>query len=276
MRAPVLLYADEALIRGMDDKVSEQASNVATLPGIVGAVHVMPDAHGATARSAASRPSMPRRAASSPPAGGLRHLLRCPQHDDRIAAAELEPVRHAVADSLARIIPAGVGREGGSRSMRGRWTRCWRRRGLGGGTRLGRGGGSSAHRGRRPHGGARPYCVSGRAKERQRHEMGTLGSGNHYLELQVVEESSTRPRRPPSGWWLARSSSPSIAARAASATRSAPSSSRGWWWRGRRRACICPTATRLRAHPFGGGPALPRRDARRDQLRPRQPRDPRP
>jgi tRNA-splicing ligase RtcB len=36
--------------------------------------------------------------------------------------------------------------------------------------------------------GARPDCVSDRAKERQRREMGTLGSGNHYLELQVVEE----------------------------------------------------------------------------------------
>ncbi|MBX6376517.1 MAG: RtcB family protein, partial [Acetobacteraceae bacterium] len=36
--------------------------------------------------------------------------------------------------------------------------------------------------------GARPDCVSARAKERQRREMGTLGSGNHYLEVQVVEE----------------------------------------------------------------------------------------
>jgi tRNA-splicing ligase RtcB len=45
MRVPVLLYADEALVRDMDDKIREQACNVATLPGIVDAVHVMPDAH---------------------------------------------------------------------------------------------------------------------------------------------------------------------------------------------------------------------------------------
>ncbi|QWG20242.1 RtcB family protein [Bradyrhizobium sediminis] len=37
--------------------------------------------------------------------------------------------------------------------------------------------------------GARPDCVSDRAKERQRREMGTLGSGNHYLEVQAMPES---------------------------------------------------------------------------------------
>ena len=45
MRVPGVIYADEALIRDMDDKVYEQTSNVATLPGIVKAAYVMPDAH---------------------------------------------------------------------------------------------------------------------------------------------------------------------------------------------------------------------------------------
>ena len=45
MRVPARLYASEALLRAMDEKVREQASNVAMLPGIVGASHVMPDAH---------------------------------------------------------------------------------------------------------------------------------------------------------------------------------------------------------------------------------------
>src|SRR3990172_13134772 len=45
MRVPAVIYADEPLIRAMDDKVYEQAVNVATLPGIVGASYVMPDAH---------------------------------------------------------------------------------------------------------------------------------------------------------------------------------------------------------------------------------------
>ena len=45
MRVPGILYADEALIRGMDDKVAEQLANVAKLPGIVKAAYAMPDAH---------------------------------------------------------------------------------------------------------------------------------------------------------------------------------------------------------------------------------------
>jgi tRNA-splicing ligase RtcB len=45
MRVPVVIYADEALIRDMDDKVVEQAANVAMLPGIVKASYAMPDAH---------------------------------------------------------------------------------------------------------------------------------------------------------------------------------------------------------------------------------------
>ena len=45
MRVPGVIYADEALIRAMDDKVPEQVANVATLPGIVKASFAMPDAH---------------------------------------------------------------------------------------------------------------------------------------------------------------------------------------------------------------------------------------
>ncbi len=45
MRVPAIIYADEALIRDMDDKVYDQFINVATLPGIVQASYAMPDAH---------------------------------------------------------------------------------------------------------------------------------------------------------------------------------------------------------------------------------------
>jgi hypothetical protein len=45
MRVPAIIYADENLIRDMDNKVFEQAVNVATLPGIVQASYAMPDAH---------------------------------------------------------------------------------------------------------------------------------------------------------------------------------------------------------------------------------------
>lgn len=45
MTVPGVIFATEALIRDMDDKVMEQASNVAMLPGIVGASYVMPGGH---------------------------------------------------------------------------------------------------------------------------------------------------------------------------------------------------------------------------------------
>jgi tRNA-splicing ligase RtcB len=45
MRVPAILYADEKLIREMDEKVYEQSCNVAMLPGIVQAAYAMPDAH---------------------------------------------------------------------------------------------------------------------------------------------------------------------------------------------------------------------------------------
>ena len=45
MRVPGVIYASEGLVREMDDKVFEQVSNVATLPGIQRASYAMPDAH---------------------------------------------------------------------------------------------------------------------------------------------------------------------------------------------------------------------------------------
>ena len=45
MRVPAIIYAQEQLIRAMDEKVGEQIVNVATLPGIVRAAYAMPDAH---------------------------------------------------------------------------------------------------------------------------------------------------------------------------------------------------------------------------------------
>src|SRR3989304_9404195 len=45
MRVPAVIYADEQLVHDMDDKVFEQVTNVATLPGIGKASYAMPDAH---------------------------------------------------------------------------------------------------------------------------------------------------------------------------------------------------------------------------------------
>ena len=90
--------------------------------------------------------------------------------------------------------------------------------------------------------GAQPEYVSERAKERQRREMGTLGSGNHYLEVQGVAEIFDA-RRPKSSDSLSTTLfSPFIAARAASVIRSGRNFSRKWSWPRNHRASNLLTA----------------------------------
>jgi len=69
MRVPAIFYADEQLVRDMDDKVYEQACNVAMLPGIVKAVYAMPD--GSTPTTAVL--SLPVASASTFPAVCARY-----------------------------------------------------------------------------------------------------------------------------------------------------------------------------------------------------------
>ncbi len=191
MRVPVVIYADETLIRAMDDKVYEQARNVAALPGIVGASFVMPDAHWGYGFPIGGVAAFDAERGGVVSAGGVGFDISCGVRTvtTGIPSAEIETVQHALADSLARTIPAGVGSEGTIALDAGEMEAML----LGGALwAVERGWGDAADLERIEErgcmAGAEPACVSGRAKERQRREMGTLGSGNHYLEIQAVEE----------------------------------------------------------------------------------------
>ncbi len=189
MRVPVVIYAGADLIRGMDDKVAEQASNVASLPGIVKAVFVMPDAHwgygfpigGVAAFDAAEGGVVSAGGVGFDISCGVRCLLTGLAADRIVARAP------ALADSLFSAIPAGVGSTGTIRLDDREMTAM-----LEGGAAwaVAQGYGDARDLARiEEHGrmaGARPEHVSARARERQREEMGTLGSGNHYLEVQRV------------------------------------------------------------------------------------------
>ncbi|HML13504.1 MAG TPA: RtcB family protein [Xanthobacteraceae bacterium] len=191
MRVPAIIYADEGLIRGMDDKVFEQAANVATLPGIVQASYAMPDAHWGYGFPIGGVAAFDPDRGGVVSAGGVGFDISCGVRTmlTGLTVANIVPVQTALADALFRQIPAGVG----SRSTisldeiemeamlvgGAHWAVA---RGLGEARDLERieEGGRMA--------GAEPDCVSERAKHRQRREMGTLGSGNHYLEVQAVAE----------------------------------------------------------------------------------------
>lgn len=191
MRVPVIIYADENLIQDMDDKVLEQATNVARLPGIVQASYVMPDAHWGYGFPIGGVAAFDADGGGVISAGGVGFDISCGVRTmlTGLSVADILPVQKQLADSLFHQIPAGVGSESAialdaaeMEAMLAKGAHWAVARGWGEMRDLER----IEEQGRMV--GARPDFVSDRAKERQRREMGTLGSGNHYLEVQAVAE----------------------------------------------------------------------------------------
>jgi tRNA-splicing ligase RtcB len=191
MRVPGIIYADENLIRDMDDKVYEQTANVATLPGIVKAVYVMPDAHWGYGFPIGGVAAFDAEEGGVISAGGVGFDVSCGVRTmlSHLKVSDIAPVQKELANSLYQQIPAGLGSKGAitldpfemDAMLKGgaRWA-------------IERGWGETRDLERIEENGqmagAEPSCVSNRAKERQRREMGTLGSGNHYLEVQAVSD----------------------------------------------------------------------------------------
>ncbi|GAB4350838.1 MAG: RtcB family protein [Gammaproteobacteria bacterium] len=191
MRVPAVIFADEALMREMDEKVREQICNVASLPGIVEAAYAMPDAHWGYGFPIGGVAAFDAEAGGVISAGGVGFDISCGVRTllTGLEGARLQPVKERLADRLFQDIPAGVGSKGHLRFSDDRMREMLR-----GGARwaVENGWGEEADLERtEEHGcmpGAEPRFVSARALERQRREMGTLGSGNHYLEVQLVTE----------------------------------------------------------------------------------------
>ncbi len=191
MRVPGVIYADEQLLREMDDKVFEQTANVATLPGIVGASYAMPDAHWGYGFPIGGVAAFDAEQGGVISAGGVGFDISCGVRTllTGTRLAEVRLVHRQLADSLFQQIPAGLGSEGAISLDAMDMERM-----LSGGARwaVEAGWGEFADLERIEEGGevagARPDLVSERAKKRQHREMGTLGSGNHYLEIQAVAE----------------------------------------------------------------------------------------
>ena len=191
MRVPAIIYADEKLMRDMDDKVYDQAVNVAMLPGIVQASYAMPDAHWGYGFPIGGVAAFDAEHGGVVSAGGVGFDISCGVRTmlTGLKVPEILPVQQSLADSLYRQIPAGVGSTGAITLDAIEMNAM-----LSGGARwaVGRGWGEASDLDRIEENGtmsgAMPENVSERARERQRREMGTLGSGNHYLEVQAVAE----------------------------------------------------------------------------------------
>jgi tRNA-splicing ligase RtcB (3'-phosphate/5'-hydroxy nucleic acid ligase) len=191
MRVPGVLHGSEALVRQMDEQVARQLSNVCRLPGVVEAAHAMPDAHWGYGFPIGGVAAFDPDEGGVVSAGGVGFDIACGvrAHLTGLTRADLKGHEERLAQELARRIPAGVGSRGDVAMDARRMRRM-----LEGGARwavdegFGRAGDLARVEEAGRMAGADPAAVSDKAKARQTPEMGTLGSGNHYLEVQVVDQ----------------------------------------------------------------------------------------
>ena len=191
MRVPVRLFATRRLLEDATrDKSLEQAVNAATLPGLVGHVTVMPDMHQGygfpIGGVAATR--YPEGVISP---GGIGYDINC---GVRLLASQIpgeaaQPYLDELVSALDRHCPSGVGKGGALRLNEKELDRLcveganWARK---------QGYATDMDLRRTEEGGrlegADPTAVSPRAKQRGRGQVGTVGAGNHFVEVDLIEE----------------------------------------------------------------------------------------
>jgi len=191
MRVPGLIYADQAMLALIrEEQAPEQVANVAFLPGIIGRSMAMPDIHwgygfpigGVAATSIKDGVVSP---------GGVGYDINCGVRLLRtnLTEAEVRPRINALVNTLFNHVPSGLGSEGrirlSDRDLRdilekgAQWA-VSHGYGLSDDLEVTEEGGAMK--------GANPDKVSDRARKRGIPQSGTLGSGNHFLEVQVVRE----------------------------------------------------------------------------------------
>jgi tRNA-splicing ligase RtcB len=191
MRVPALIFADRAMIEQLEgDQAIEQAANVATLPGIVGRSLAMPDIHWGYGFPIGGVAAMRVEDGVVSP-GGVGFDINCGTRviTTSLREDEVRPIMKDMVNQLYRDVPPGIGGHGFLRLKRGELDELMVRgaawmveRGYGDPDDLD----ATESRGCLP--GADPSAVSERARERGLAQLGTLGSGNHFLEVQAVEQ----------------------------------------------------------------------------------------
>ena len=114
MRVPGIIFANQALVEAMDEKVREQVMNVAALPGIVAASYAMPDAHWGYGFPIGGVAAFDADQGGVVSAGGVGFDISCGVRTllTGLQRADIEPVKARLADALFHSIPAGLGSTG--------------------------------------------------------------------------------------------------------------------------------------------------------------------
>jgi tRNA-splicing ligase RtcB len=191
MRVDGLVFADDGLIEPLrNDPCLSQVANVATLPGIVGHSLGMPDLHWGYGFPIGGVAAFTLDEGVVSP-GGIGFDINCGVRLLRsdLAIADVKPVADRLADALFRAVPSGVGAHTGRRLNRAELDDVLQQ---GAAWAVAAGHGTADDLAVTEEGGrldtADPGQLSERARLRGSNQLGTLGSGNHFLEVQVVDQ----------------------------------------------------------------------------------------
>ena len=191
MRVPGLIFTSEEMLKHiMDEQALEQVVNVAFLPGIVGHSLAMPDIHWGYGFPIGGVAAM-RMSDGVVSPGGVGFDINCGVRALRtnLTEDEVRPRIKEIVDALYKNVPSGLGSEGKIRLRGGEIDEV-----LAKGSRwavehgYGRREDLEVTEENGEMAGADPAVVSKRAKERGAPQLGTLGSGNHFLEVAVVDQ----------------------------------------------------------------------------------------
>lgn len=191
MRTDVVVFASESIIRQIRKDLSlEQAMNVATLPGIVGPSLAMPDIHQGYGFPIGGVAATDYQEGVVSP-GGVGFDINCGVRLARttLTEGEVRPRLRDVVNQVFRDIPCGTGGSGNVQISEKQLNEVLLQ---GAHWMVANGYGEESDKEFCEESGrlkeADPDQVSSRAKERGRPQLGTIGSGNHFLEIQYVEQ----------------------------------------------------------------------------------------
>ncbi|MBU1920501.1 RtcB family protein [bacterium] len=191
MRVDGILFVSKALLASQQqDQSPQQVANVATLPGIVASSLAMPDMHWGYGFPIGGVAAFDKDEGIISP-GGVGYDINCGVNLTRTSFTDKDimPKLTQLVDRMFDIIPAGLGRGGGVKISAKEFDKV-----------ITRGAGWAAERGLATQtdlehmeengclAGADPTQASQRCRERGFDQIGTLGAGNHFVEIQIVEK----------------------------------------------------------------------------------------